>query len=482
MINSQDVQFWQIRKRANRRKPWEVRWRVNAGKFSRSFATKALAESYRANLVAAARAGAVFAVDTGEPVAWAQSAETVYDLARSLIASRWVEAAGATRAALVRSLVPIVLASLNPKAAKRRRPEEKVLRRALALYALRPPAWEQDGEVGEAPDDIRAALKWLAATSRPVMDLNDRVTLRALLEAVSLRLDGKRLAHSSIRARRSTLHALLDFAAERQLLAANPLPGVKTHRRRRADAVDPRRIPSLPQARALLTGVEKATRTANDHLSAFFAVLYYAGTRPGEARALCETDCTLPEQGWGSLLLSGNRPEIAPWASDGDRWERRELKHRSPGEVRPVPIPPVLVAIVRAHLDSYGTAPDGRLFWEGDDFGPVTGQTYRRIWRKARASALSPTELASRLAERPYDLRHGNASLLLASGVPATEVARRLGHSVQMLWTTYAHWFDGMEAAANAAVDAALSANNALTSGNVNDGPDTGQHGKHEAS
>jgi integrase len=81
------------------------------------------------------------------------------------------------------------------------------------------------------------------------------------------------------------------------------------------------------------------------------------------------------------------------------------------------------------------------------------------------------------LAERPYDLRHGNASLLLNSGVPATEVARRLGHSVQMLYTTYAHHFTDMEATANAAVDAALADGNPQTCENSDGGPDTGQEG-----
>ncbi|MER6817681.1 hypothetical protein ABT299_51255, partial [Spirillospora sp. NPDC000708] len=69
MIKAQDIQFWQIRKRANRRKPWEVRWRVDSAQFSRSWLTKALAETHRAALVAAAREGAVFSPETGEPVA-----------------------------------------------------------------------------------------------------------------------------------------------------------------------------------------------------------------------------------------------------------------------------------------------------------------------------------------------------------------------------------------------------------------------------
>ncbi|WP_329519872.1 tyrosine-type recombinase/integrase [Spirillospora sp. NBC_01491] len=480
MIKAQDIQFWQIRKRANRRKPYEVRWRVDAAAFSRSYLTKALAETYRSSLVGAAREGEVFSLTTGEPVSWARSAETVYSHARAFVAMRWAEASDNTRAALVRSLVPIVLATLEGKKAKRGRPEEKTLRRALSMYALRPGAWASpDGQICDMPDDIRAALAWLAAVSRPVTALEDRAALRELLGALALRLDGERLAHTSMRNRRAVLHALLDYADERGLLSGNPLTGVKTKRRRASDAIDPRRVPSLAQARAVLAAVSDVR--GGGHLAAFFDVLYYAGTRPGEARALHEHDCSLPPTGWGSLLLAGNRPEVAAaWTDDGARHRERELKHRAPGEVRPVPIPPVLVASLRTHIERYGTAPDGRLFWENaETFAPVTGQTYRRVWQRARVLGLSGPDRASKLADRPYDLRHGNASLLLASGVPATEVARRLGHSVQMLYTTYAHWFDGMEDAANAAVDAALANLDALTCENPGAGPDTGQNEGH---
>jgi integrase len=51
--------------------------------------------------------------------------------------------------------------------------------------------------------------------------------------------------------------------------------------------------------------------------------------------------------------------------------------------------------------------------------------------------------VASPLAARPYDLRDACASLWLNSGVPATEVAERLGHSVDVLLKIYAKCIDG---------------------------------------
>ncbi|WP_026412116.1 tyrosine-type recombinase/integrase [Actinomadura oligospora] len=479
MAGRQDIQFWQIRKRANRRKPQEVRWRVGTKSFSRSFLTKALAENYRSDLMRAARDGEAFLLATGEPLSWERSAETVLAHARAFMRMRWADGgAPNTRKSLVRGLAPVVLATLDKRAATRNRPAEATLRKALSHWALRPPAWEQS-----PPEDVAEALTWLAKASRPVADLADVGELRELLGALALNSrTTEPVAHSTMRVRRATLHAFLDHAVERKLLTANPLTGLRTRRRRVSDRIDPRRVPNLEQGRRLLAHIPER----GGYLRGFFGVLYYAGTRPAEARALRLADCTLPETGWGSLLLGGSRPEVDEiWTDGGDRFGERELKHRAEGDTRSVPIAPALVAMLREHVKTYGTAPDGRLFWENTESrGPVSGQAYRRVWTATRKAALTEEEQASKLAVRPYDLRHGHASLLLSIGVAPTEVARRLGHSVAMLFTTYAHWLVGLEEQANAQIDRALGGDDTpLTSENdpSGDGPSTGQTGGPEA-
>ena len=57
-MSSFDVRVFAIRRRPGR-KAFEVRWRVAGRDRSRSFMTRALADSYRAELVRAARKGAV---------------------------------------------------------------------------------------------------------------------------------------------------------------------------------------------------------------------------------------------------------------------------------------------------------------------------------------------------------------------------------------------------------------------------------------
>jgi integrase len=94
-----------------------------------------------------------------------------------------------------------------------------------------------------------------------------------------------------------------------------------------------------------------------------------------------------------------------------------DSKHRAADETRRVPIPPELVAILRAHVATFGVAPDGRMF-SSDRGHPLASTAISDVWAEARALALTPAQVASPLAGRPYDLRHAAVSLWLAAGVP----------------------------------------------------------------
>jgi hypothetical protein len=75
-VNGFDVSVHAIRRRAGRRKPFEVRWRAAGRSRSKSFITRKLADSYRAELVRAARMGLEFDPLTGEPTESLMSATT----------------------------------------------------------------------------------------------------------------------------------------------------------------------------------------------------------------------------------------------------------------------------------------------------------------------------------------------------------------------------------------------------------------------
>ncbi|MEU6700471.1 hypothetical protein [Pseudonocardia sp. NPDC046786] len=131
------------------------------------------------------------------------------------------------------------------------------------------------------------------------------------------------------------------------------------------------------------------------------------------------------------------------------------MKHRAAEEVRVVPSPPELTALLRAHLDEHGTTPDGRLF-RGARGGPLSESLYGRLWSRARAVALNADEIGSPLARRPYDLRHAAVSTWLNSGVPAPQVAAWAGHSVDVLLRVYAKCIVGQEDTARRRIEEAL--------------------------
>jgi integrase len=78
------------------------------------------------------------------------------------------------------------------------------------------------------------------------------------------------------------------------------------------------------------------------------------------------------------------------------------------------------------------------------------------VWAQTRALAFTPAQVVSPLARRPYDLRHAGVSLWLNSGVPATEVPERAGHSVKVLLQIYAKCIEGQQDGANRRIDDAL--------------------------
>jgi len=58
---------------------------------------------------------------------------------------------------------------------------------------------------------------------------------------------------------------------------------------------------------------------------------------------------------------------------------------------------------------------------------------------------------------RVYDCRHAAATTWLQAGAPLGEVARRLGHSVETLVSTYVGALVGDESVANSKIESALS-------------------------
>jgi len=134
-VSSFDVRVFAIRRRPGR-KAFEVRWRVAGRDKSRSFVTRALADSYRAELVRAARKGLAFAPGAGEPESWAAPGPepvTWYRHAVAYAEMKWPHLAPHSRASLADALATVT--SLLTREAGRR-PPAQILRAALYGHAF----------------------------------------------------------------------------------------------------------------------------------------------------------------------------------------------------------------------------------------------------------------------------------------------------------------------------------------------------------
>jgi integrase len=170
---------------------------------------------------------------------------------------------------------------------------------------------------------------------------------------------------------------------------------------------------------------------------------------PAEVVAVALPDCALPAEGWGRVVLHRTLPQAGrKWTDTGRVHDERGLKSRAAGETRVVPLPLQLVALWQESVDTFGTADDGRLFF--NERGGIVGpSTYDRVWHEARTFGLPPELVDSPLVARPYDLRHSALSTWLNAGVDPTEVAERAGNSVEVLLTRYAKCMYGRAVIAN---------------------------------
>ncbi|WP_253258656.1 tyrosine-type recombinase/integrase [Pseudonocardia sp. N23] len=427
-----------------------VRWKVGDKPRKERFKTRALADSFRADLISAMRRGEAFSIETGRPISAESPGRDLgwYELACDYVDMKWGPAAATYRRSISEALTAITVGLID---GSRGRPDGALIRRALHRWAFN--SQRRDG--ADMPKDVRDALSWIRRHSGAAARLAEPAVLRRVLTEISTKLDGTPGAASVVSKRRRVLYNVVEYAIERGSLTTNPLPSFKWKAPKAVGGVDRRSVVNPVQARTLLAAVEQ-TRRSGPRLVAFFGLMYFSAMRPEEAANVHKHNLSIPREGWGEIHLDEATPHAgAEWTNDGRQRERRPLKNRARGESRTVPCPPELTALLQQHMAAFGTAPDGRLF-VGERATELPKLTYMRAWRAARRVAFTPEAAATPLGATPYTLRHACVSTWLNGGVPAPQVAEWAGHSVEVLLKVYAKCLDGQEAAARQRVMRAL--------------------------
>ena len=385
-MKSHDVRFWETRQNKTAKgASYTVRWTVAGREKSHTLAGKARAERYKSRLLQAADKGEAFDVESGLPeslerevsrITWLEHASQFMDV-------RWPKHAAKGRTSLAEGLLTVTPVLVK---SQRGAPDAELMRQALRKWAFNPPRRDMP-----RPPEVDAALRWLARASLPMSALEESAVIARALDACARKLDGSAASPEYYRRRRRVFYSALKYAVREKRLSANPLDRPGLDREWKAPnvdyAIDRRRVASPAQMRQLLDAIRLTGKSQGSRLVALYGCMYYGMLRPSEAVSLRLDECELPAAGWGRLEFREVRSAAGrEWTDDGQVHEVRKPKGGPKNSVRRVPIPPELVRLLREHVESYGTAPDGRLFWtyRGGIYQP---STLWQVLRKARTAA-----------------------------------------------------------------------------------------------
>ena len=146
MTTSFDFRPWKIETRQGRKTAYRVRWAVARRNFSKSFLTMALAESFRASLITAARKGEGFDTDSGLPESLERKRRNIsfYQHTTEFTAAAWPAAAAKSRISIIEALAKVTPVIVRDLAG---RPDPDILRHALTKKL------NQGGRAGQLDDD-----------------------------------------------------------------------------------------------------------------------------------------------------------------------------------------------------------------------------------------------------------------------------------------------------------------------------------------
>ena len=153
------------------------------------------------------------------------------------------------------------------------------------------------------------------------------------------------------------------------------------------------------------------------------------GLRWGEATGLLWNDVELPagdEPGW-LVVRRAYRPTSDRWLDADEDPDWGPLKDRDVSESRRVPVPPLLVAKLRRHLELYGEGPQGLVFHRSGR--PFAHDMFGRTVFPRREDLPADDPRQPKLSRlRRHDLRHAACSWWLREGVDAVVCQRWSGH------------------------------------------------------
>ncbi|WP_267308650.1 tyrosine-type recombinase/integrase [Mycobacterium barrassiae] len=280
---------------------------------------------------------------------------------------------------------------------------------------------------GTSSDHVESRLRLHAY---PVF--GDRPIAAILPSEIQAWIAGVELAPSSVGVLHGVVFGIFKDAVRDKCIASNPCDGTKLPKAEPKEVVPP----TTEQFE-----IVRRELPAEWHALATFAA--GTGLRKGECFGLVVDRLNLPENpgdGSGTVKVDQQLVRANPLTFG-------PLKTRA--SYRTIPLPGVVVAALKEHMQQYPPGPDGLVFtWRGK---PIPRSTFDYHWRKvAQVAKLGPRSGL-------HTLRHYYASLLIRHGESVKTVQARLGHaSATETLDTYSHLWPDSDDRTRDAIDLVL--------------------------
>lgn len=253
-------------------------------------------------------------------------------------------------------------------------------------------------------------------------------------------LAGVKASPATVRRVHATVRSAFATAKRRRLISFNPAIDVEL-----PSASRPKVKPWEPvELGKFLDSI------APDDFGALFETVAATGCRRGEVAGMRWADLDLEDRTWTVrqqlVALYGDQATLCPHCGRPHKGATFGPTKTKSGDARAIELDSGVVGVLLAHRlhqdaekATWGDAyVDHGLVFAQPDGNPIpTQQLTQRFTELTAAAGLRRVRL--------HDLRHGQASLMLAAGVPIAVVSKRLGHStITITSDTYSHLLAGV--------------------------------------
>lgn len=286
--------------------------------------------------------------------------------------------------------------------------------------------WLANIEHTRSPTTIRVYRSYIKGHIRPALgDIPLRDLTSEPIDRLYSEMRAKGRSERTIRQTHAIIHNALRQGIRWDWLIANPAERAEAPKLSRPD-IHP---PSPAEIRRLVEGA----RNDNPSLATFILIAAMTGARRGELCALRWTDVDLDR---GSMTIGRSLIDVA-----GRIVEKDTKTHQA----RVIALPPEAVTVLSAHrriLEARAVEKDAELEPAAFVWPAPYSLNGRQAWRPDQVTgAFRALCGKAGVKVRLHDLRHAQASQLLAAGVDVRTVAGRLGHAnPSTTLSIYAHW------------------------------------------